>query len=340
MFLSALYLSAGGLGATPAFQDSGLGGPEMNTLFFKYALEIERTRSITKAAENLFMAQPNLSKVIKELEYEIGFTIFERNSKGVIPTKKGCEFLVYARKILEEMEHISRIARKKQKEPQDFSISIPRTSYIAEGFTRFARDLDLNKKITITVQETGPVQTVTNVAEKKFNMGIIRYQTVYENYYLNFLGGKNLIHEPLWEFEYLVLMSKNHDLAQQEEISADSLEPYIEIIYGDTIIPQLQRAEPGHPAPEYSAKKRIYLYERGNQFDLLAGLPQTYMWESPIPGRLLANHALVHRPCRFPKNRYKDVLVYRSGYSFTGLDRQFIDAVLQSRDEVSPRQYG
>ena len=34
----------------------------MNTLHFKYAVEVEKTGSISQAAENLFMAQPNLSK--------------------------------------------------------------------------------------------------------------------------------------------------------------------------------------------------------------------------------------------------------------------------------------
>ena len=40
----------------------------MNTLYLRYAVEIEKTRSITQAAENLYMAQPNLSKAVKELE--------------------------------------------------------------------------------------------------------------------------------------------------------------------------------------------------------------------------------------------------------------------------------
>ena len=40
----------------------------MNTLHFKYAVEVEKTRSITQAADNLYMAQPNLSKAIRELE--------------------------------------------------------------------------------------------------------------------------------------------------------------------------------------------------------------------------------------------------------------------------------
>ena len=44
----------------------------MNTLHFKYAVEVEKTRSITQAADNLYMAQPNLSKAIRELEDTLG----------------------------------------------------------------------------------------------------------------------------------------------------------------------------------------------------------------------------------------------------------------------------
>ncbi len=69
----------------------------MNTLYFKYAVEVERLGSITQAADNLYMAQPNLSKAIKELEDSLGISIFKRTSKGVIPTQKGAEFLIYAK---------------------------------------------------------------------------------------------------------------------------------------------------------------------------------------------------------------------------------------------------
>ena len=55
----------------------------MNLQQLRYATEIEKTGSITKAAKNLYMGQPNLSKSIKELEQELGVTIFERTTKGV-----------------------------------------------------------------------------------------------------------------------------------------------------------------------------------------------------------------------------------------------------------------
>ena len=48
----------------------------MNTLYFNYALEVEKTASITQAADNLFMTQPTLSKAIKDLENSLGFSIF------------------------------------------------------------------------------------------------------------------------------------------------------------------------------------------------------------------------------------------------------------------------
>jgi DNA-binding transcriptional LysR family regulator len=307
----------------------------MNTLFFKYAIEIERTRSITKAAENLYMAQPNLSKAIKETEENIGFSLFERNPKGVIPTQKGLRFLDHARKILEELEQINKLTNAENPEWQDFSISIPRGSYIAEGFIRFAMELDFEKEININIQETNSVSAIDNVIDTKFNLGIIRYQTMYENYYLDYLADKHLDHDQIWEFEYLALMSKNHPLAMDDEAQFPKLQSYIEIVHGDTVIPYLNAAELRYSPAEAVPQKRIYLYERFNQFDLLTRLPSTYMWVSPIPDKLLKRYSLVQRKCVFPNNRYKDVLIYRKGYAFTPLDKKFIDKIFESRNEVS-----
>jgi DNA-binding transcriptional LysR family regulator len=311
----------------------------VNTLFFKYAIEIERTRSITKAAENLYMAQPNLSKAIKELEDTVGFTIFERNSKGVIPTRKGFEFLAYARKILDEMEQIGKLTDAENPERQSFSISIPRGSYIAAGFTKFAGELDFEKEINISIQETNSISTINNVMDNKFNLGIIRYQTMYENYYADYLADKELNREDIWEFEYLVLMSKAHALAGDDQVEFCKLKSFIEIIHGDTVVPYLNAAELRYPSPEAIPKKRIYLYERCNQFELLSSLATTYMWVSPIPDKLLKRHELIQRKCVFPNNRYKDVLIRRKGYTFTALDKKFIGRIFESRDEVSLKPY-
>ena len=61
----------------------------MNILHLKYAAEIAKTGSLNKAAENLYMGQPNLSRAIKELESSLGITIFRRSSKGMVATPEG-----------------------------------------------------------------------------------------------------------------------------------------------------------------------------------------------------------------------------------------------------------
>ena len=65
----------------------------MNLLHLKYVVEVEKTRSISKAAENLLMGQPNLSRAIRDLEQSLGVTLFRRTSKGISPTPEGEEFL-------------------------------------------------------------------------------------------------------------------------------------------------------------------------------------------------------------------------------------------------------
>ncbi|MBQ5748797.1 MAG: LysR family transcriptional regulator, partial [Oscillospiraceae bacterium] len=72
----------------------------MNTLHLQYVIEVERTRSISQAAENLFIGQPNLSRILHDLEEGVGFRIFERTSRGVRPTERGAKFLQHARGIL------------------------------------------------------------------------------------------------------------------------------------------------------------------------------------------------------------------------------------------------
>lgn len=78
----------------------------MNVLHLKYAVEVAKTKSISKAAENLFMGQPNLSRAIKELETKLGINIFERTRGGIVVTPEGERFLRYAERIVEQLDEL------------------------------------------------------------------------------------------------------------------------------------------------------------------------------------------------------------------------------------------
>ena len=306
-------------------------GARINTLYLTYALEIERVGSITQAAQNLYMAQPNLSKAIKELEKEVGFTIFKRTSTGVKPTDEGAEFLFYAKNITNQLGAIKRISQRAGSEKLKYKISIPRGSYIADGFTSFVAELELEKGMEVTVNETNDIGTINNVADHGYNIGIIRYQVMNEDYFLKMLKNNHLVYETLWEFEYVLVMSKKHPLAEKEDITIDDLKDYTKITHGDIEIPHGKYSK----AKKSNSRNVIYVYERGSQFDLLANVTSTYMWVSPIPQSLLDKNQLVQRVCKADNNLYKDVMIFREDYQLNEYDILFQKKLYESKVDVS-----
>ena len=304
----------------------------MNTTYLNYALEIERVGSISQAAQNLYMAQPNLSKAIRELEKELGFTIFKRTAKGVRPTEAGTEFLYHARQIMEQVGAVERISQRIGTDKLKYKISIPRGSYIVDGFTSFLSELELEKGMEVTINETNALGTISNVADRGYNLGIIRYQMLDETHYLTMLKNNHLTYETIWEFEYVLVMSKNHPLANRETITPEDLSEYTKITHGDIELPHVRRIN--HEA-EMTPRNVIYVYERGSQFDLLTNVPTTYMWVSPIPQKLLDKLQLVQRICRAEDNLYKDVMIFREDYHITEYDRLFQKKIYESKVDVS-----
>ena len=65
----------------------------------RYAIVIAQTGSMNKAAEKLYITQPSLTGAVRELEKELGITIFYRSGRGVSLTNDGQEFLMYARQV-------------------------------------------------------------------------------------------------------------------------------------------------------------------------------------------------------------------------------------------------
>ncbi len=308
----------------------------MNTQYLRYAIEIERTGSITQAAQNLYMAQPNLSKAIKDLELDLGYEIFKRTPTGIQVTEKGTEFLYHANKMIEQLDEMEKISMRESEGIRCFKLSIPRGSYIANGYTEFVAEVNMMDGIEITINETNTQQTIYNVADRGYHMGVIRYPQKQDEYYNQYLKNNKLIGETIWEFEYVVVMSKVHPLADKEKIYSDDLEPYIKLAHGDMMLPAGKgELLPSEGMVDFRNNKTIYVYDRGSQFDLLRRVPTTYMWVSPIPEEYLQQYGLVQRACQMEDNRYKDVLIYRKDHRLTELDILFQKKLYTSKIEVA-----
>lgn len=303
----------------------------MNVLHVKYAVEIAKTKSISKAAESLYMAQPNLSRAIKELEEDLGITIFKRTSKGIAVTAEGEEFLQYARRVVAELDEIEKIYKSGKRNKQRLSVCVPRASYIASALAEFAIELNMEEPAEIYYKETNSSRAISGVVKGEYNLGIVRYQNSFDKYFKSIMTEKKLAFETVAEFSYKLLLSRNHPLADKENIGPSELSEYIEITHSDTRAPSSAPIDVKKSELAETTDKRIYVFERASQFALLEKATNTFMWVSPVSDDILEKYNLTQKTCASNGKVYKDVLIYRNDYKLTELDKRFITEVCDAK---------
>lgn len=296
----------------------------MNLQLLEYAVEVEKTGSITQAAENLYMKQPHLSKSIKELEKEMGIQIFSRTSRGIVPTEVGEEFLRYARDVLMKVEELKKLQEKNEQEKQSLRFASVRGGYIREAFVRFAADVCRQQNFKCYFKEADTKEILSLIAVKKSRLGIVRFPAVYESYYQKLLKGKDLNSQEILRMQYRVRMAEDHVLADKEALTYLELTDYVEIVYDDEKTPTF-----GFRETDESSHQKIYVSDRDSAYELLWRIPGAYLWEAPETVGNVGWPGLVQKDCSKPGNDYVDVAVWRKGYKQTDAEKKLMKLVME-----------
>jgi molybdate transport repressor ModE-like protein len=85
----------------------------MNLSQVEVIVEIAKAGSISQAAQNMFISQPGVSKILQRFEEEVGAQIFERVSTGIRLTPIGQRFVDNAQDIIEQVDRLEELFRKK-----------------------------------------------------------------------------------------------------------------------------------------------------------------------------------------------------------------------------------
>ena len=109
---------------------------------------------------------------------------------------------------------------------------------------------------------------------------------------------------------------------------------YIEVAFGDDEVPYIRYSESDVTSGQMRNNKRILVNSRAMQFDVLRTNPCSYMWVSPLPEEVLEENGLVQRHCK-AAGQFKDILISRTGYRFSKLDRAFLDKLFYIRNDVA-----
>ncbi len=302
----------------------------MNLSGMRHALEVARLGSLAKASEVLLVAVPNISRSIKELENDLGITIFERTASGMELTPDGEKFINFAKSILGQIEQVEKFYKEGAPQKQRFSISVPRACYISEAFAEFSKTLSTDSA-EIFYKETNSQRAIHNMINHDYKLGIIRYAENYDGYFKNMLEEKGFEYELVTEFTYSLIMNAESPLAKKENIVLGDLADYIEIAHADPYVPSMPVSKVIKEELPQNIERRIFVFERASQFELLSENKDTFMWVSPVPQKLLGRYNLVEKKCAENKKIYKDVLIYRKGYKQTELDRRFIQELTDAK---------
>lgn len=295
----------------------------MNILYFRYALEVAESGSLSRAAERLYIGQPNLSRAMRELEGTLGTELFERSPRGMVPTPDGEVFLQYAKKILAEVDAVEVMFRSGAVRQQRFSLSAPAAGYISTAFALISREFDAHASLEVNFREAEGSETVAAVSDGDAAIGIIRYDAKQDKFHKTRLDARGINYELIAEFEPVVICS-----AECAASCGGGIGGLVEVTCPAQAIPLLSvGGEQGDGA-------RMFLSDRAACLDVLACNAGTFMWSSPEPPELLRQYGLAEVRTVAPGRIFKDVMLSRADHSFSETEKNFISELCRIRRET------
>lgn len=235
----------------------------------KYIVTAAETGTLSEAAKELFISQPSLTKSIKELEKEMGITVFERTNKGITVSKEGEEFLGYARQVLEQASLLEEKYKDRSGRKQEFCISTQHYSFAVNAFVDLIQQCG-SENYDFSLRETQTFEIIDDVARMKSEIGILYYDDFNSAVLSKIIKANDLIFTELFVAKPHIFISASNPLAKKESVTFEELEPY----------PYLSFEQGEHNSFYFSEEifstvlrsKNIRVRDRATLFNLLIGL--------------------------------------------------------------------
>lgn len=181
----------------------------------EYIVAVEKLRHFGKAAKACHVSQPTLSMQIQKVEEELGFPIFDRLQKPVLPTEKGQRFIEQAKVLSREHQKLIEMSRQAEHEVSgDFRLGIipTLTPYVIPLFIEtFSKRYP---KVQLTIDELKTDSIVDHLREDKLDAGILATP----------LHEEGLKEKPLFYEPFLLYLSSQHPLLKKKKISQENID--------------------------------------------------------------------------------------------------------------------
>jgi biotin operon repressor len=145
----------------------------MDLNLLKYVIATDKNQSISKAADELYVSQPNISKAIQIVEKEIGFPIFTRTSRGVTTTNEGKAFIKKAIKLVKVFDDFADEFTNKNISPFSLNVAHQKIIYLEDKFEELSHHFQKDEYLNINLQEKDEDEIIDLLLKDKIKLGIL-----------------------------------------------------------------------------------------------------------------------------------------------------------------------
>ncbi len=191
----------------------------------RYLIAISEHGSINAAAQALYISQSNLSTAMKELERELGITIFMRSNRGVTLTNDGTELLGYARQVIEQADMMEERYAKGTASSRRLAVSTQHYYFSLQAFINVAEKCS-SDRYDFTLRECATGQIIEDVRTFRSNIGILYLDSFNSRVLKKAFSDADVSFYPLFDARVHVFVGVDHPLAGRPSVKLEDLEPY------------------------------------------------------------------------------------------------------------------
>ncbi|MGT2744438.1 LysR family transcriptional regulator [Streptococcus phocae subsp. phocae] len=235
----------------------------------QYLIKIVECGSMNEAAKQLFITQPSLSNAVKDLEKEMGITIFNRNPKGITLTKDGVEFLSYARQIIEQTSLLEDRYKNNNASRELFSVSSQHYAFVVNAFVSLLKRTDMTQ-YELFLRETRTWEIIDDVKNFRSEIGVLFINDYNRDVLTKLFEDSHLTATTLFKTHPHIFVSKSNPLASKEKLSLEDLIDFPYLSYDQGIHNSFYFSE--EMISHIPHHKSIVVSDRATLFNLMIGL--------------------------------------------------------------------
>lgn len=245
----------------------GTGGITLQQL--RYFIEVAAERSITSAADLLYVAQPTMSAAMKDLETRAGRALLVRSARGITLTPDGAEFLGYARQVVEQVALLEQRYLGRPPSRRLLGVSAQHYSFAVDAFVRMVKNTEAGE-YEFSLRETRTWDIIEDVRTLRSELGILYRNDFNRNVIDKLLRDSGLAFRPLFLANPHIFISRKNPLAVRGRATLADLANLPRLTFDQGANNSFYFAE--EILSTLSSKREIRVSDRATIFNLMIGL--------------------------------------------------------------------